>query len=107
MKKMDMYSKSKLKELIDNADVAMVVTDKAAGVVGSTPNVCSMLSMLVRQLRFECKIPLAIIEEAFKLGTCSEKEVLNEARSALQKEINKSKELSEVLNKLEEIVDKL
>ena len=66
MKKIDISSKTKLKELINDADATIVVTNNACGIVGNTRMVCSMLTMLVRQLKFECNIPRELIEQAFK-----------------------------------------
>lgn len=107
MKKMDISSKTKLKELIDNADDAIVVTNNACGIVGNTRMVCSMLTMIVRQLKWECNIPQKLIEQAFKLGMLSDKELLNEAKDILGKDNNEFKEVIDALNKLNELIDKL
>lgn len=107
MKKMDISSKNNLKKLIDDADAAIVVTNKACGIVGNTRIVCSMLTMIVRQLKFECNIPQEMIKQAFRLGTLSEKELLNEAKDILGKENNEFKEVIDALNKLNELIDKL
>ena len=107
MKKIDISSKTKLKELIDDADAAIVVTNNACGIVGNTRIVCFMLTMLVRQLKFECNIPRELIEQAFKLGMLSNKELLNEAKDILSKDNNEVKEIIDALNKLDELIDKL
>ena len=107
MKKMDISSKTKLKELIDDADAAIVVTNNACGIVGNTRMVCSMLTMIVRQLKFECNIPRELIERAFKLGMLSDKELLNEVKDVLSKGNNEFKEFIDTLNKLDELIDKL
>ena len=107
MKKMDISSKNNLKKLIDDADAAIVVTNNACGIVGNTRMVCSMLTMIVRQLKFECNIPRELIEQAFKLGMLSNKELLNEVKDVLGKGNNEFKEVIDTLNKLDELIDKL
>ena len=104
---MDISSKNNLKKLIDDADAAIVVTNNACGIVGNTRMVCSMLTMIVRQLKFECNIPRELIEQAFKLGMLSNKELLNEVKDVLGKGNNEFKEVIDTLNKLDELIDKL
>ena len=48
-----------------------------------------------------------MIKQAFRLGTLSEKELLNEAKDILGKENNEFKEVIDALNKLNELIDKL